>query len=224
MRTAWSASEVAVTRILLVRHGQTEWNAGSRSGEHFRGRSDLGLNTVGVSQAQAIARYLGALRVEAIYSSPLQRAIDTARPLARHLRLEIQRCDALLDIDYGEWAGHSHSQVAARWPGPYSWWRAAPYLVQIPGGERLADVHHRAQQGIREITRKHSDGIVVLVSHQAVNRVLICSWLGLGDAWFWRVAQDTGCVNRFDYDGKEYAVLTLNEICHLAGCRQEPPA
>lgn len=207
-----------MTRILLVRHGQTEWNAGSQSGEHFRGRIDIGLNALGVSQAQAVARCLGALQVEAIYSSPLQRAIETARPLGQRLALDIQPCDGLLDIDYGEWAGHSQLEVAARWPEPYSWWRTAPQLVQIPGGECLADVHRRAQQGMSGILQKHGDGTVVLVSHQAVNKVLICSWLGLGTAWFWRVGQDTGCINRFGYDGKDYAVLTLNEVCHLAEC------
>jgi len=211
-----------VTRILLVRHGQTEWNAGSQSGEHFRGRIDVGLNALGESQAQAIARCLCALPVQAVYSSPLQRAIDTARPLAQRLALDIQPTEGLLDIDYGEWAGHSQREVAVRWPEPYSWWRTAPHLVQIPGGECLAELHRRVQQGVNKILRQHSDGMVVLVSHQAVNKVLICSWLGLGNAWFWRVGQDTGCINRFDYDGKDYAVLTLNEVCHLADCRSRP--
>jgi broad specificity phosphatase PhoE len=211
-----------VTRVLLIRHGQTEWNAGSRSGEHFRGRINIGLNAHGVSQAQAIAQCLGELQVQAIYSSPLQRAMDTAQPLSQRLKLDIQQCDGLLDIDYGQWAGHSQREVAAQWPGAYVWWRTAPHLVQVPGGECLADVQARAQESLSKILRQHSDGTVVLVSHQAVNKVLICSWLGLSNAWFWRVGQDTGCINRFDYDGKDYAVLALNEVCHLADCQSGP--
>jgi broad specificity phosphatase PhoE len=210
-----------VTGILLVRHGQTEWNAGSRSGEYFRGLIDIDLNALGRSQAQAIAQCLCALGVQAIYSSPMQRAVETARPLGQRLDLDIQPCEGLLDIDYGEWAGHSHLEVAARWPEPYRWWRTAPHLVQIPGGECLADVRQRAQEGLRKILEQHSTGTVVLVSHQAVNKVLICSWLGLDNSWFWRVGQDTGCINRFDYDGKDYTVLTLNEVCHLADCWRE---
>ena len=70
-------------RIILVRHGQTEWNDGSCAGEHFRGQIDIGLNATGVAQAQSAADRLAPLAIKAVYASPLKRALDTARPVAQ---------------------------------------------------------------------------------------------------------------------------------------------
>ena len=210
-----------MTRIVLVRHGQTEWNAGSSSGEHFRGRIDIELNALGRAQSQAVAECLSSLPVEAIYTSPLQRAVSTARALGQRVHQDVQHCDGLLDIDYGEWAGRSQQEVAAQWPELHGRWRLTPHLVQIPGGELLDDVRQRALQGLKTVLDRHSNGLVVLVSHQAVNKVLICAWLGLDNSSFWRIRQDTGCINRFDYGDQSYTVLALNEVCHLAKCRPE---
>ena len=202
-------------RLILVRHGQTEWNAGGDSGEHFRGRIDLGLDPTGETQAQLVADCLASLDIKAVYSSPLKRALDTARPIARAHELKVEPFQGLLDIDYGQWSGCSHSKVAVQWPETYRGWRTAPHRVEIPGGESLADVRRRVREGLTRILDCHHDEIVVLVGHQAVNKVLVCTLLGLDDGAFWRIRQDTGCINRFDYDGEAFAVLTLNEVCHL---------
>jgi broad specificity phosphatase PhoE len=204
-----------VVRIILVRHGQTEWNAGRRAGEHFRGRTDIALNRTGEAQAQAVADCLASLDVQAVYASPLQRAMNTARPVADAHGLNVEPCEGLLDIDYGQWAGRSHESVALQWPELYQQWRTAPHRVQIPDGESLADVRHRVRAGLDRILDRHQRGIVVLVGHQVVNKVLVCALLGLDDNAFWRIRQDTGCINRFDYDGEAWTVLTLNELCHL---------
>lgn len=213
--TSAESKEGHVLRILLVRHGQTEWNAGNDTGEHFRGRIDIGLNPTGIAQAQAVADCLAPLEITAVYASPLQRALDTARPLAQARALSVTPFQGLLDIDYGQWSGKSHIEVAGQWPELYRRWRTAPHVVQIPGGESLADVRERATQGLEGLLRRHHDEIIVLVGHQAMNKVLICAMLGLDNASFWRIRQDTGCVNRFDHDGDTFAVLTLNEVCHL---------
>jgi broad specificity phosphatase PhoE len=204
-----------VLRIILVRHGQTEWNAGSTSGEHFRGRIDVNLNATGLAQARAVADRLAGVEIAAIYSSPLQRAIHTAEPIAREHRLEVTPFQGLLDINYGQWGGRAFDDVAAQWPDLYRQWRTAPHRVQIPGGESLADVRARVGRGLQEIVACHSGEIVVLVGHQVVNKVLVCAMLGLDNSAFWRIRQDTCCINRFDYDGEAFTVLTLNEIGHL---------
>jgi broad specificity phosphatase PhoE len=209
-----------VLRIILVRHGQTKWNAGSQVGEHFRGRIDLDLNQRGEAQAQAVADCLASLELRAVYASPLKRALDTARPVARAHSLTVRPFQGLLDIDYGQWAGLAHRSVTAQWPELYGQWCTAPHRVQIPGGESLADVRRRVSAGLDEILDRHQRQTVVLVGHQVVNKVLICVMLGLDDSAFWRIRQDTGCINRFDYDGRAFAVLTLNELCHLA---ERPP-
>jgi broad specificity phosphatase PhoE len=204
-----------VLRIILVRHGQTEWNAGSASGEHFRGRIDVDLNATGLAQAQAVADRLAQVEIAAVYSSPLQRAIHTARPVARGHGLEVTPFQGLLDINYGQWGGRSFDDVAAHWPDLYRQWRTVPHLVQIPGGESLADVRARVGRGLQEIVARHDDEIVLLMGHQVVNKVLVCMMLGLDNSAFWRIRQDTCCINRFDHDGEAFTVLTLNEVDHL---------
>ena len=85
----YESQEGAVYRIILVRHGQTDWNDDGDSGEHFRGRIDIGLNISGQAQAQSVADCLTLVNVSAVYASPLERAVDTARPIAdRHRRNE----------------------------------------------------------------------------------------------------------------------------------------
>ena len=202
-------------RIILVRHGQTEWNDGGAGGEHFRGRIDIALNLTGVAQARAVADRLASLTVAAVYSSPLRRALDTASPTAQRHGLKVQPFPNLLDIDYGLWGGRSHKEVAEHWPQLYRRWRTAPGKVQIPGGECLEDVRRRVVEGLDRLLKQHEGETIVLVGHQVVNKVLICHLLGIGLDGFWRIRQDTGCINRFDYDGRSFTVLTLNEVCHL---------
>jgi probable phosphoglycerate mutase len=201
--------------MILVRHGQTQWNAGSASGEHFRGRLDIGLNATGLAQVQAVADRLANLDVSAVYASPLQRAVHTARPIAESHGLAVEPFEGLLDIDYGRWGGRSFDEVAAQWPELYRQWRIVPHVVHIPEGECLADVRERASAGLQEILGRHDEEMVVLVGHQVVNKVMLCIVLGLEDSAFWRIRQDTCCINRFDHDGNGFTVLTLNEVCHL---------
>jgi len=201
------------TDILLVRHGQTEWNRVVR----FRGRTDLGLDQVGWTQARALARRLANWPIKAIYTSPLRRARQTAEPLARQLGLSIQPTEGLLDIDYGRWQGRTPEEVAQAEPRLYQLWLEEPQRVQIPGGESLSLVQQRVRLTMEEVVARHPDEMVLLIGHQVVNKVLICSLLGLDLASFWRIGQDTACLNRFRYHDGLYDVLLLNDTCHLAG-------
>ncbi len=99
-----------MTQIILVRHGQTEWNRVER----FRGRANLDLNEVGIRQAEATAERVARWTVAAIYSSPLPRAKTTAQILARRLGLEVELLPGLIDIDYGQWQGLSPDEAAVR--------------------------------------------------------------------------------------------------------------
>jgi broad specificity phosphatase PhoE len=121
----------------------------------------------------------------------------------------------LLDIDYGQWGGRSFQEVAAQWPELYAQWVSTPQMVQIPGGESLSKVRLRIDGALGTLTKRHDGQTVVLVGHQAVNKVLVCRLLGLDNSAFWRIRQDTGCINRFDYDGETATALTINEVCHL---------
>jgi broad specificity phosphatase PhoE len=131
--------------IILVRHGQTGWNAGAGAGgERFRGRTDLPLNETGLAQAQALAgRFMAdrqGLPIVALYASPLLRAQQTLAPLATQLGLPIQAHPGLLDINYGRFQGLTHTEAADLYPELYRLWRITPGQVRFPEGEGLADV------------------------------------------------------------------------------------
>jgi broad specificity phosphatase PhoE len=208
-----------VTRIILVRHGQTAWNVGAFSGkgERFRGRIDLPLNERGRAQAQALAERLADEPISAIYASPLQRAVETAEPTARRLGLTVQPLEGIIDINYGDWQERPHSEVARLYPALYRKWLQEPHLVWPPGGESLEEVRDRAMAALHQVTARHQDQTILVAAHQVVNKVLVCAMLELDNSHFWRIKQDNGCLNIFDYHEGVFIALLINDTCHL-GC------
>ncbi len=203
------------TRIVLIRHGQTAWNRTVR----FRGQADPPLDKVGREQAEATARYVAERwPVDVVYASPMGRAVETGQAIARAHGLSVQAFDGLLDIDFGEWEGHSPEEVKKRYPGLLQAWFEAPQTVKVPGGESLAIVRERVTGGLREVLHSHREQTVAMVGHMVVNRVLLCAVLGLGNEHFWRLRQDTCAINVFDVDetGRS-TILVLNDTCHLRG-------
>lgn len=204
-----------MTRIVLVRHGQTAWNREVR----FRGRADIELDEVGLQQAEATARYVAARwPVVAVYTGTLRRAVQTAEAIARAHGLTAQPLVGLLDVNFGEWQGLSLDEVAARYPVLSRAWWEAPHTVRFPGGEGLDDVRERVMAALNEVVARHPKQTVALVSHTCTNRVLLCAILGLGNDRFWRLGQDTCAVNVFDVDERGTCTLVLlNDTCHLQG-------
>jgi broad specificity phosphatase PhoE len=206
-----------MTRVILVRHGQTAWNVGAScaEGERFRGRIDLPLNERGHAQAQALAERLADEPIAAIYASPLQRAIETAEPTAQRLGLTVQPLEGIMDINYGDWQEHPHSEVARLYPALYRQWLQEPHKVRPPGGESLEEVRSRAMAVLDQIMARHQDGTILVTAHQVVNKVLVCAMLGLGNSHFWRIRQDNGCLNIFDYREGVFTAVLINDTCHL---------
>ena len=200
------------TRILLVRHGQTEWNREER----FRGRADVPLDATGLAQASATGRRIAAeWQPRAVYASPLSRAMQTAEAIAQPFGLAVQPWPDLIDIDYGEWQGLSPDQVKARWPEVLDDWYHALPRSHIPGGETLADLNARGMAAIRQLAAQHANQTIVLVGHTVINRVILLGVLGLGLERFWHLCQDTGAINVFETDGDDFTVVSLNDTCHL---------
>jgi broad specificity phosphatase PhoE len=122
----------------------------------------------------------------------------------------------LLDIDYGEWTGLTPMEAKQRNPELYTLWRTAPQQVRFPQGESLSDVQSRLLSLLEELLQLHSEQRVVLVGHLVVNRVLICTLLGVGLEIYWRIGQETCAVNEAHYQEGMGQVLSLNDTCHLS--------
>ena len=201
-----------MSTIILVRHGQTEWNRVKR----FRGRFDVPLNEAGLAQAEAAARAIAARwKASAVYASPLSRAMATAEPIAQGLGVEPQAHAGLIDIDYGAWQGLTPEEARAGWPELVeALYRGNPD-TPIPGGESLATVGKRALGALRELAARHEGQAIVAVSHTMFNRALLVCAMGLPWDRFWRIGQDNGAINVFEVRGDAFSMVQWNDTCHL---------
>lgn len=201
-----------MVRIILVRHGQTEWNRNER----FRGRADIPLNQTGLDQAEATGKWIaGRWKPVAIYASPLSRAMQTAQATARHFNLPVHPLPGLIDIDYGEWQGLSTEEARERWQEQVDNWYHHPEKAVIPGGETLQELRNRLMSTLNQVCEKHPEDTVMLVGHTVVNRILLLGTLGLGNDRFWRIRQDTCAINEIEWDGNDFTLVSLNDTCHL---------
>lgn len=203
-----------MTRFVLIRHGQTEWNRAER----FRGRADVPLNDTGLAQAEATGRRVAEeWRPAAVYASPLSRAYVTAEAISLRCGLPVTRLAGVIDIDYGEWQGLTPDEAGRRWPDLLHRWYTAPQTVQAPGGESLDRLRKRAMSAICGLADRHGDETIAVVSHTVVNRVILLGILGLGNERFWRLRQDNCAINVFEAAGGDFTLVTLNDVCHLRG-------
>lgn len=203
-----------MTRFILVRHAQTEWNAVER----FRGRVDLPIDDTGRGQAEVLAqRIVATWKPVALYTSPLVRAVQTADIIAGQVKLPVHTLDGLVDINYGDWQGLTPDEARERWPHAHHAWFNVPQIARIPGGETLEDIRTRAMTTIRELGERHEDQTIVAVSHNVVNRVVLLALLGVGIGHFWSIRQDPAAINVFDWHRTDPVLITLNDAAHLSG-------
>jgi broad specificity phosphatase PhoE len=197
--------------LYLVRHGQTAYN---RDGLGL-GRADLPLTEEGLAQAAAIAERLAHEPIEHVYSSPLRRALDTARPIAEARGLAVEVREELIELDVGNTEGltfaamrERYAEFLAEWAGP------AGHTAAMPGGESLAHVDERLAPFLDEL-RRAPHAAAAIVSHNFVIRLAICRLLGLGPAGFRAVSIDVASVSAVRLEPKRTAVMFTNDTCHL---------
>jgi broad specificity phosphatase PhoE len=159
-----------VTRLILVRHGQTDWNVEGR----YQGQADRPLNVTGRGQARALAELLIGAGVHAIYSSDLQRARQTAEVIARRIGVEPALDPRLREINQGVWEGLLLSEIIARYPREWAERERDPLHSRPPGGESIADVAARIWAAVADIAQRHPEGPVLVVSHGTALGTLIC--------------------------------------------------
>lgn len=203
--------------IILARHGETDWNVA----EVFRGRIDIELNETGMKQSELLAEYLSDLKLDAIYSSPLKRALKAAEMIASYHKLNVEITPGLIDFNYGKWQGLPHQEVKNKYKELYAQWIKNPHKVKIPAGESLNDVRKRAMGVVDNITAKY-EGTVVLVSHRVVNKVLICALLGLDNSHFWNIRQDTCGITIFAYENERFILTEHNNTSYLKPLHKAP--
>lgn len=199
-----------MTRLVLVRHGETEWN----SDAVYRGRANVELSAAGKHQAEALAHRFAGRDIAFLGAGPLTRARDTARVIAESNGIELHIVGELNDLDCGEWQGLSDVQVKERYPELRWQWHTAPQTVTLPGGESLSDVESRVVDLLRRI--RDIEGTVLLVSHRVVLKVMVCKLLGLDNSHFWDIRVDLAGTTEFDCSASRTVLVRHNDVSHLS--------
>ena len=203
------------TRILLVRHGATLFSQDDR----FAGSTDVELSDMGRVLAQKLSDRLRSTRIDSAYASDMKRTMETARIVAAPHGLSPTPVPGLREIDHGKWEGMVHHDVEKKFAAEYAAWSADPFTAAPPAGETGLHVLARALPALRDIVANHLGQTVLVVSHKATNRLLLCSLLGIDPREYRdRFAQDLACLNILDFNDPSHAqAITINDSSHASG-------
>ena len=200
-------------RILLARHGETAWNAEGR----YQGQEDIPLSAVGEAQARALGERLRHVHIDRAVASPLQRALRTAELALGEDRVALLATDAgLKEIAHGEWEGLLASEIRERDGERLHAWRHTPDEVLMPQGESLQHVLDRAWPALARACEGLGDhDTLLVVAHDAVNRVLLCRMLGMPLAKLWTFRQAPTTLNLIEGPDVDHLdVVRLNDCSH----------
>ncbi len=185
-----------MTTLYVVRHGQTPWNVEGR----YQGQLDPPLNENGLRQAGETARRLAPLGIEAIYSSDLARAMQTAEALSHLTGLPVQPDPRLREIHQGEWQGVLIDDIRARWPAELHGWETDPWRHHPVGGETLAQLQQRVFSAIDDIIRRHPQGRVAVFTHKLPIALLKIRYQGHPPEKIWSLLPQNGAWEEFEVE------------------------
>ena len=161
--------------LLIVRHGYSMGNKEKR----FSGQMDVALDEIGFRQAQSIAEYvLANFRIDAVYASDLQRAVDTVKPIADALKLSVIECKSLREVDVGDWQGKRIADVEKEYSESFALYKENPGLSRFDGGESYAQLQQRVAAAMEEIAAENEGKTVLVGTHGGVIRTLRAAWTG----------------------------------------------
>lgn len=204
------------TTFLLIRHALNDWVdrriAGWTPGVH--------LNEVGRSQAERLAERLRAIRLHAIYASPLDRTLETAAPIARRLGLEVQVREEFGEIRYGDWTGLSVDELRQR----KEWKQFLRFRsgTRVPGGELMVELQVRMVAGMERLRVAHPDQTVAIVSHGDPIRTALAHYLGMAIDLYPRLAVDPASVSIVAIGDEGARILRLNDTGELPSAAAAP--
>ena len=206
-----------MTKVIFIRHGQTEWNVTGR----YQGQSDVKLTEEGKEQAEKLADNFPVAKVDAIYASDLCRAMVTAETIAAKFGLKVQAEPAFRELSFGDWEGLTYQQIVDKWEEAMANFLQHPDILEIPGGESFPAVQQRAMKRLNELIEKHDGQTIVVVAHGAVLRTLLTAALHMPLQYLWSIRQFNTAVNivRYDSDANPTVEL-LNSTAHLGSSVQ----
>jgi broad specificity phosphatase PhoE len=199
-------------KIYFIRHGET---VASKT-DDFCGTSDVELTPEGHMMAKDFANAYQHLSWKAIYCSPMRRTIATAKPICDLIGMEMQLRNGLKEIDFGEWEGKTPARVNREFHDEYVRWQSEPGWNAPPGGERAIDIARRSSEVIEEIENNHAEGNVLVVSHKATIRIMLCSLLGIDVGRYRdRIHMPVAAVSLLEFNQQGPRLIKLSDRSHL---------
>jgi probable phosphoglycerate mutase len=199
-------------RLIIVRHGESEWNRIHR----YQGQLDAPLSELGLRQAEALAARLKGEQIDQIYTSRLQRAALTAKAIAaHHPEVPFEYADELLEIHHGEWQGKFADEILAAYADGLREWREHPTRSQMPGGESFSNVLKRTLDFREAIYERHKDQTVLVSTHDVVVKILVADALGMNMDRINRIWVTNASISVIEYGADLPYLVSLSEACHL---------
>jgi probable phosphoglycerate mutase len=204
----------------MIRHGYSI----SNNLKFFTGQSDIALTELGINQARLCGEYFRGYRgVDAIYSSDLSRAYDTALEVGKALSLEVKKDEKLREIYAGEWEMMPFLEIEKNYPAEYAVWKSDIGKAHPKGGERVADMAKRIENAVREIVLRHDGGTVIIVTHATPIRVICTLSEGLDVSNMGSMPWvSNASISIFDFDG-EFRLVQKNITSHLGELKTDLP-
>jgi len=205
--------KIGDSRIILIRHGETNWNKEGR----FQGQIDIPLNEKGKEQASKASKYLEDVEFTKAFSSSMERPYETAKIILKNNNLQIEKIESLVEISHGLWEGKLEEEIERTWPEMLKKWHETPESVTMPEGESIKEVSERAITAWNFICKSQKENdTTLLVAHDAVNKTLLCHILGLSFSDIWMIKQGNGGITVIDiFKNKNYVISSLNLTNHL---------
>lgn len=198
------------TRIIFIRHGQTDWNIQRR----YLGLTDIGLNSEGRKQALKVKRRVEEMgAVDKVYSSDRRRAREFAALIFDGM--EVTGVAGLRETDFGVFEGLTYDQILVSYPDIYRAWIDDPMNVTIPRGESFLSVRERALASVSDIVKCNAGKAVAIISHAGPLSVIMKEYAGSND--FWGSWPEPGCISVVEFDGMRPSILLLNDSSHMEG-------
>lgn len=199
-------------KFYCVRHGETAWNKQGK----FQGHANVDLNEKGKIQADLAGKYMGKIKIDEIFSSPLKRAFSTAKQISKYQKKDVQKDDRLIEINFGDWEGLSPKIIKMKWPGRFEEMFSNPDEVRIPNGESFKCVAKRTKSFLDELVKKGDGKTYLIVSHGIALRTIYCNLLDISLKKAWNISQKNASISCIEYYNKNKSVLSfLNLTEHL---------
>jgi alpha-ribazole phosphatase len=202
---------VSKVRIYLIRHGETEYNREGR----YQGTIDVPLSQRGQEQAASLAHRLREEEIEAIYTSDLGRARETAQAIARDHDLDVIIEEGLRERGFGQWEGLTFGEIKERFPQVASHWLQDPLHTEVPGGEDFGAFQRRIIATLDGIRRRHREGNIAVITHGGPILAILAHILQLEGDGMLRLRLDNACLSIIEYFGPTPVLILWNDTCHL---------